>query len=461
MNLRLMLGAALIAAVMGAATSSLHADGPELHAVGLVTRAVPAGWSLFTPHVLTPANPGAGPAGRVQDVFAATALPAGFKVVKRFGGNWVTNEVTTAGAGGGAWTDPAMTLSSGEGALVFAPVNLTLTAAGRIIEGTLPNYIPAGGSLRGSMVPQAGTVGGALKLPAIEGLSVFGVTTNGQFQLRATYTNGLWAPVEPSLASGEGLYLESPTHFVWSRDFTLSSPTGDPLTITNQPAGQAVAAGGTLTLSAGVAGTGPIGYQWQFNGDDIPGATAATLVVNNITAANAGAYWVAAYNTTGWVRSALANVTLSGGGTGGPATLTYRVDTATRELVITVTGTPGASYKVQSSEDFFAWTDVLPTVVSPGEVRVPIAAVPRFYRAIAVGGAPPAAPTLVIAPGTVAGTVAITVNGTAGAQYVLERAPAVSGVYTPVGGNVGAGSTVTLANTAGAGAGEFFRARTP
>lgn len=268
MKLRLTLGAAFTAAVVSLSHCPLRAAGPELHAVGLVTRPVPAGWSLFTPHVLVPANPGAGPAGRVQDVFAAVQLPTGFKVVKRFAGTWVTNEVTAAGPGGGAWTDPTMTVSSGEGVLVFAPAPVTLTTAGRIIEGTLPNYVPAGGSLRGSMVPQAGTVGGALRLPPIEGLSVFGVTTNGQFQLRATYTSGLWSPVEPNLASGEGFYLESPTNLVWSRDFSLSAPTGDPLTVTNQPAGQAVAAGGTLSLSVGVAGAGPIGYQWQLNGED-------------------------------------------------------------------------------------------------------------------------------------------------------------------------------------------------
>ncbi|HMO64306.1 MAG TPA: immunoglobulin domain-containing protein, partial [Verrucomicrobiota bacterium] len=385
MNFRQTLGAALIAAVVFLSDLPARAAGPELHAVGIVTRAVPAGWSLFTPHVLVPANPGAAPANRLPEVFASTLLPAGFKVVKRYAGSWITNEVTAAGPGGGTWTDPAMTVSSGEGVMIYAPAPLTLSAAGRILEGTLSNYIPAGGALRGSMVPQAGLLGGALGLPGIEGLAVYGVTTNGQFQLRSVFTNGVWTPFEPGLISGEGIYLESPTSFVWSRDFTLGPPAGDPLAITNQPAGRTVEAGQSVTLSVGVAGAGPVGYQWQFNGEDIPGANSATLTLSNLTPAQAGAYWVAAYNSGGWVRSQLATVNVTGGGTVLPATLAYRVEAG--QLVITVTGTPGASYQVQSSEDFATWTDVQ-TVVAPGEVRVPIAAVPRFYRAIA-GGANP------------------------------------------------------------------------
>jgi hypothetical protein len=62
---------------------------------------------------------------------------------------------------------------------------------------------------------------------------------------------------------------------------------------TNQPASQAVAVGGTATFSAGVSGgTPPYTYQWQLNGTNIGGATAAQLTVTNVQAANAGSYTV-------------------------------------------------------------------------------------------------------------------------------------------------------------------------
>jgi len=57
--------------------------------------------------------------------------------------------------------------------------------------------------------------------------------------------------------------------------------------------------GATVTLSDTVAGTPPFQYQWQLNGTNLPGATNATLVLTDLTAANGGSYAVLAGNPAG------------------------------------------------------------------------------------------------------------------------------------------------------------------
>ncbi len=82
-------------------------------------------------------------------------------------------------------------------------------------------------------------------------------------------------------------------------------------TITAQPASQTVTAGATVTLSVSATGTAPLSYQWQQNGVDMAGATAATLTLNNVTSAAAGAYRVSVRNSAGTVTSATANLTVA------------------------------------------------------------------------------------------------------------------------------------------------------
>src|SRR5208283_23612 len=50
--------------------------------------------------------------------------------------------------------------------------------------------------------------------------------------------------------------------------------------ITNQPASQAVWAGGNVTFNAGVSSAGPVTYQWQFNNTDLPNGIITTVAGN-------------------------------------------------------------------------------------------------------------------------------------------------------------------------------------
>jgi beta-galactosidase len=53
--------------------------------------------------------------------------------------------------------------------------------------------------------------------------------------------------------------------------------SGGPV-ITSQPADATVASGSTATFTVVASGSGTLTYQWKKNGNDIPGATSATLV---------------------------------------------------------------------------------------------------------------------------------------------------------------------------------------
>lgn len=77
---------------------------------------------------------------------------------------------------------------------------------------------------------------------------------------------------------------------------TLSSRYADP--------------GSSLTFNADASGTGPLRYQWRFNGTNLPAATNGTLTLANLQLAQAGTYQVIVTNNGGAVTSVVATLTL-------------------------------------------------------------------------------------------------------------------------------------------------------
>src|SRR5690606_31785446 len=79
--------------------------------------------------------------------------------------------------------------------------------------------------------------------------------------------------------------------------------------ITSQPASRTVLEGAaTVNFTAGISGTPPLFAQWQFNGEDIEGATNATLTsstltLTNVTQADAGSYTLVLSNAVDVVTS--------------------------------------------------------------------------------------------------------------------------------------------------------------
>jgi hypothetical protein len=107
---------------------------------------------------------------------------------------------------------------------------------------------------------------------------------------------------------------------VTSNNATLTvNTTSAPPTITLQPASQTMASGHTAVFNVGA--TGATGFQWRRGGTNIVGATSATLVIANVSAAAAGTYTVVVSGATG----APANST--------PATLSVVNDTNFGRLI--------------------------------------------------------------------------------------------------------------------------------
>jgi hypothetical protein len=100
-------------------------------------------------------------------------------------------------------------------------------------------------------------------------------------------------------------------HATWANARLFPRPAVPLPVITSQPVSQNALLGATVALAIGA--TGDPTYQWQFNGQDIAGATQATLVLRDVQSANAGAYRVVVSNAAGSVVSQEAIVRVATG----------------------------------------------------------------------------------------------------------------------------------------------------
>jgi hypothetical protein len=76
-------------------------------------------------------------------------------------------------------------------------------------------------------------------------------------------------------------------------------PPPSPPMITGHPLSQTVTEGQDVTFSVSAVGNPAPEFQWRKDGQDIPGATSATLTLNNVPMSAAGAYDVVAVNMYG------------------------------------------------------------------------------------------------------------------------------------------------------------------
>jgi RHS repeat-associated protein len=88
-------------------------------------------------------------------------------------------------------------------------------------------------------------------------------------------------------------------------------PPLTPASIVRNPDRAFASVGESITFTVQVSGSEPFAYQWQRQGQDLAGATSASLVLDSVTTAQAGDYRVVVRNPLGAVTSSTAALTVS------------------------------------------------------------------------------------------------------------------------------------------------------
>jgi hypothetical protein len=249
-------------------------------------------------------------------------------------------------------------------------------------------------------------------------------------------------------------------------------------TITTQPANQTVTAEQTATFTVVAAGTAPLGYQWQKNGVNVAGATAASYTTPMATTADSGsAFAVVVSNTAGTVTSSAATLTVN------PAPVAPTITTQpanqtvtagqTATFTVVAAGTAPLSYRWQkngvniASATSASYTTPVTTTADSGSAFAVVVSntagtVTSSAATLTVNPAP-VAPTITTQPAnqtvTAGQTATFTVvaAGTAPLSYRWQKngvniASATSASYTtPVTTTADSGSAfaVVVSNTAG------------
>jgi hypothetical protein len=127
------------------------------------------------------------------------------------------------------------------------------------------------------------------------------------------------------------------------RDVRFGPSVVLPVSITAEPQSQTNVAGNTATFTVSATGSGPLQYQWQFNSNNIAGATSSSLILTDIQSANAGNYSVIVSNLISSTNSTVATLTVT---PLSPPQFQPAVLQPNGTLQLKFSGTTGANYRL-------------------------------------------------------------------------------------------------------------------
>jgi hypothetical protein len=147
----------------------------------------------------------------------------------------------------------------------------------------------------------------------------------------------------------------------------FGGPTDRPIApiIFAQPQSQTVATGANVTFSVDAFANPAPAYQWYVDAEPIPGATAATHVLNNVQLSDAGDYSVVISNPSGFVPSTVAHLQVLPP----PLGLLLQAENAAMAGAVVrsnqtgYTGTGFADY-INTTGDYVEWTATIPAAGS-------------------------------------------------------------------------------------------------
>jgi hypothetical protein len=152
-----------------------------------------------------------------------------------------------------------------------------------------------------------------------------------------------------------------------------------PPVFTNTPVSQTVEPGSNATFTAGAAGSGPLRYQWQFQGTDILNATNSTLSLTNVQLGNQGLYRITVTNLVG---SASASATLTVGTAISLQDIQWLGNGSVR---LKLSGVPNRNHIIEASPNLTDWITLDTLAYTNGLMPFTDTTVSgttnRFYRA--------------------------------------------------------------------------------
>jgi hypothetical protein len=220
----------LAAAFAAAGVATSMAQVYSVNAVGYVNTTVKPGYNL----VSNPLNAADNSIGKIF-LNVQGGVPPGMAVFKLVNGSFVSARFDDLD---GAYVGAAATLTAvpGDGVYVLntATTDKVITFVGEVPQNATSTALPAGYSIKSSVVPQAvkpdavkNTDGSSAAIPAVAGDAIFRYdpVTKGFTSYRFDDLDNAWTPVLPTINVGEAFYyLRAGAATTWNRTFSVNNP---------------------------------------------------------------------------------------------------------------------------------------------------------------------------------------------------------------------------------------------